>query len=133
MACGLIIKSGTIPDSVNGISSSGTIKPTTPFCPCLEANLSPSSGILKSLTLTFTNLDPLSDCINRTVSTIPLSLLLIHTEVSLLFCGEIPNSVGSSRNLGGDVLPINTSSGPTSVSGNTKPSSSRCVYASAPL
>ena len=35
--------------SLNGISSCWTIRPVTPFCPCREENLSPSSGLLVCL------------------------------------------------------------------------------------
>ena len=33
IACGLMMRSGTMPSSVKGRSSCGTIKPMTPFCP----------------------------------------------------------------------------------------------------
>lgn len=39
--CGFMIKSGRHPVSENGRSCSGTMRPTTPFCPWREANLSP--------------------------------------------------------------------------------------------
>ncbi len=131
IACGLIIRSGVKPDSVNGISAIGTFKPITPFCPCLEANLSPMSGILSSLTFTLARRVPLMDSVRITVSTIPVSLDLIVTELSLLCSTAIPKSEGSSRNLGGLVFPISTSFGPTGVSGFTSPSMSRFAYASA--
>src|SRR3989344_1681328 len=50
-ACGLISTSGEIPSAVYGKSSAFAKIPSTPFCPCLDANLSPISGILISLTL----------------------------------------------------------------------------------
>ncbi len=57
----------------------------TPFCPNLEQNLSPSSGILWSLTLTRTSLEPFSDSVTMTESTNPVSPGLTVTDVSLLF------------------------------------------------
>ena len=57
-ACGLIRTSGTIPSAVYGRSSWFTNNPTTPFCPCLDANLSPISGIRRSLTLILYILPP---------------------------------------------------------------------------
>ena len=42
--CGFIITSGHIPASLKGMFSWGTIRPVTPFWPCLDENLSPSSG-----------------------------------------------------------------------------------------
>ncbi len=50
-ACGLIKTSGDIPLAVYGKSSALAKIPKTPFCPCLDANLSPISGILISLAL----------------------------------------------------------------------------------
>ena len=42
--CGFMIMSGEMPFSVKGMSSWLQMSPTTPFCPCREENLSPSSG-----------------------------------------------------------------------------------------
>lgn len=39
--CGFMIKSGLQPVSEKGRSCSGTMRPTTPFCPWRDANLSP--------------------------------------------------------------------------------------------
>ena len=50
---GFIIKSGQTPLSLKGMSSCRTILPTTPFCPCLLLNLSPSSGRLVCLIRTY--------------------------------------------------------------------------------
>ena len=109
MACGLMIMSGTIPSSVKGRSSWGTIKPMTPFCPCLEANLSPSSGTRWSRTLTFTSLLPSFDCVMNIASTIPFSEGRMSTDVSRMDGPFTSNSLYSSRNLGGLILPIRTS------------------------
>ena len=84
-ACGLIRRSGTTPSSVNGMSCWSTSSPTTPFCPCLDANLSPSSGVRSSLTLTLTSLEPFSDSVSMTLSTQPFSPGLTVTDVSRLF------------------------------------------------
>lgn len=37
--------SGIIPDSENGIDSAGQRNELMPFCPCLDANLSPIIGL----------------------------------------------------------------------------------------
>ena len=66
---GLTTRSGVIPSMVKGMSCWSTRRPMTPFCPCLEQNLSPSSGTLWSLTLTLTSLHPLSDSVSMTEST----------------------------------------------------------------
>ena len=70
-ACGLIIKSGLIPFSVNGILFSGIISPTVPFCPHLLQNLSPIAGILSSLILTFAIRNPSSPSVINDLSTNP--------------------------------------------------------------
>ncbi len=132
MAWGLITRSGTIPDSVNGISSNGWISPSTPFCPCLDANLSPSSGILSSRTLTFASRAPFMLSVRITASTMPRSFERMVTLDSLLCWGLRPSSVGSSRNLGGLVFPISTSVRSTITSGLTIPSSSNWEYTSGP-
>jgi hypothetical protein len=36
--------SGCIPDSEKGMSTAGHFWEQTPFCPCLEENLSPMTG-----------------------------------------------------------------------------------------
>lgn len=53
-AWGLIIISGTIPDSEKGISTYGHNIDITPFYPCLDENLSPITGFLLTLNLTIT-------------------------------------------------------------------------------
>jgi hypothetical protein len=53
-ALGLIIISGVIPVSVNGMSIFGHNIERTPFCPCLEENLSPITGLRSNLSLTNT-------------------------------------------------------------------------------
>ncbi len=55
MQCGLTTKSGMIPSMVKGKFSGLSVMPQVPFCPCLEANLSPICGILMLLILTLTN------------------------------------------------------------------------------
>ena len=108
-ACGLIRTSGTIPSAVYGRSSWFTNNPTTPFCPCLDANLSPISGIRRSLTLILYILPPSCDWVITTVSTTPLSDGLTPIEVSLLYGPFTSNSLYSSMNLGGLVFPISIS------------------------
>ena len=83
-ACGLIITSGTMPSAVYGMSSCGTTSPTTPFWPCLEANLSPISGTLMSLTRTLNIFPPSTFSVMKMESTTPASEGLTATEVSLL-------------------------------------------------
>ncbi len=125
IAWGLMIRSGVIPDSVNGISSEGWMRPMTPFWPCRDANLSPTSGTRRSRVRTFTRREEFSPSVMMTVSTIPRSLLRIVTEVSRRFSTAMSSLVGSSRNLGGEVFPISTSFSWTTVSGLMMPSSSR--------
>lgn len=48
-AFGLMMMSGVIPVYVNGISILGQSIDRTPFCPCLEENLSPITGLLSNL------------------------------------------------------------------------------------
>ena len=43
-ACGLMITSGWIPLSLNGMSTAGHFCEHTPFWPCREENLSPMTG-----------------------------------------------------------------------------------------
>ena len=43
-ACGLMITSGWIPLSLNGMSMAGHFCEHTPFWPCREENLSPMTG-----------------------------------------------------------------------------------------
>jgi len=78
----LNIISGLTPLDVNGISFSGTIAPMIPFCPCDVANLSPSSGILRSLVFTLTTLFPCESSVIKTASTIPCSSCLITDDAS---------------------------------------------------
>eukprot|EP00960_Hanusia_phi_P030336 748533-Hanusia_phi.AAC.2 len=51
---GFMMRSGQRPSSVKGMSSWGMMMPVTPFCPCLDENLSPSSGRRVVLISTFT-------------------------------------------------------------------------------
>jgi hypothetical protein len=81
----LTIISGTIPSIVNGRSYCLYVIPQVPFCPCLEANLSPICGILTLLILTLTNLFPQAFYETITKSTIPLYALLDLKEASLNF------------------------------------------------
>jgi|688.fasta_scaffold1177704_1 hypothetical protein len=48
-ALGFMIMSGVIPLYVNGISILGHNIDKTPFCPCLDENLSPITGLLSNL------------------------------------------------------------------------------------
>jgi hypothetical protein len=50
-AFGLIIISGVMPFYVKGISILGHSIDSTPFCPCLDENLSPITGFLSNLNL----------------------------------------------------------------------------------
>jgi hypothetical protein len=50
-ALGLMIISGEMPCSVNGISFCGHKNDITPFCPCRLENLSPVTGFLGNLSL----------------------------------------------------------------------------------
>lgn len=43
-ACGLMMTSGCIPLSLNGMSIAGHFWEQTPFCPCRDENLSPITG-----------------------------------------------------------------------------------------
>ena len=124
-ACGLMTKSGEIPSAVNGMFSCMVIRPQTPFCPCLDANLSPISGTRRSRVLTLTRREEFSDSVTITVSTIPVSLLLMVMEVSRRFSTAKSSPVGSSRKRGGEVFPIKTSFSLTMVSGLMIPSTSR--------
>src|SRR6478736_1470257 len=132
-ACGLIITSGTTPSAVYGRSSWLTSSPTTPFCPCLDANLSPISGILRSLTRILYILPPSCDCVITTVSTTPFSDGLTPIEVSLRYGPFTSNSLYSSINLGGLVFPINISPPCAVDSVAITPSSSNNLYALSPL
>ncbi len=116
IACGLMIRSGVIPCSVNGIPSAGTKCPMTPFCPCRLANLSPISGTLWSRTLILAIRDPFSVSDSITESTVPFSPCLTVNEDSLTFWG-LRKSVGSAKNRGGLVFPISTSFPFKSISG----------------
>ena len=71
IAWGLIIKSGRIPSAVNGISRSGITKPIVPFCPALDAILSPIFGIRSSRTRTLAIRVPISPSVINVLSTIP--------------------------------------------------------------
>ncbi len=119
--------SGTMPSSVKGMSSCGTIIPITPFCPWREANLSPNSGMRWSLTLTFTSLLPSPDSVMKIASTIPVSEGRMSTEVSRIDGPLTSNSLYSSKNLGGLILPTKTSPPETAASKLTMPSGSRSL------
>ena len=71
IACGLMIISGRMPSLLNGISDSGTSKPTVPFCPHLLQNLSPMLGIRSCLHLTLAILNPCSPSVIKALSTNP--------------------------------------------------------------
>ena len=70
-ACGLIMISGRKPSRVYGISASGIIMPTVPFCPARDAILSPNEGIRVSRTRTFAMRSPSSPSVMNVLSTIP--------------------------------------------------------------
>ena len=132
-ACGLIKTSGCVPSSVYGRSSCFAKMPSTPFCPCLDANLSPISGILISRTRILYIFPPSFDWVITTVSTTPCSDGLTPTDVSRLYGPLVSNSLYSSINLGGLVFPIKISPPSTPDSVATIPSSSNILYAFSPL
>ena len=72
-----------MPSSVKGISHSGMIIPTVPFCPALEAILSPMAGILSSLNLIFAVLNPTSPSVINDLSTYPTCPFLVKTDASV--------------------------------------------------
>ena len=72
---GLTIISGTIPSQVKGRSYCLKHIPQTPFCPCLEANLSPIWGIRILLILIFTILLPLRFSVTAILSMTPVYYL----------------------------------------------------------
>ena len=82
IACGFIIISGTIPDSVRGMSWPLNKAPMVPFWPCLLENLSPSSGTRSCTTRIFTKRNPTLFTIITTFSTRPR----VHT------CGVVDAS-----------------------------------------
>jgi hypothetical protein len=63
--------------------------PHVPFCPCLEANLSPTWGILMLRTLIFTILLPLEFSETTMRSTVPLSSLREKRGASTDLDGDI--------------------------------------------
>ena len=63
--------SGFSPSFVKGMSASGITKPTVPFCPQRDANLSPKLGIRTSRTRTFAMRCPSSLSVMKVLSTIP--------------------------------------------------------------
>ena len=82
IAWGFIIMSGTMPDSVRGISYPLRSAPMVPFWPCLFENLSPSSGMRSCTTRIFTRRNPALFNITATFSTRPR----VHT------CGVVDAS-----------------------------------------
>ena len=87
-ACGLIIKSGLTPSAVNGISSSGIMRPIVPFCPAREAILSPIAGTRSSRILILAILNPSSPSLIKALSTIPNCPFLVVFDLSMYepFC-----------------------------------------------
>ena len=134
IACGLINRSGITPSSVNGISSCSTSLPMIPFCPCLLANLSPSSGILFVLRVILTSLPESRDSVTYTLSTHPFSPCLTSIDDSLLSCACRKAPWASSRKRGGLVFPTRIDLPPSSLvsscSGTGSPSLSRWEYES---
>ena len=86
-AWGLTIISGRIPSSVNGISSSGIIKPTVPFCPHLEQNLSPMAGDRLSRIRILAKRKPSSPSVIKALSTKPCCPFLAKTDESIRISG----------------------------------------------
>jgi hypothetical protein len=84
-ACGLMMTSGDMPDSLKGMFSCGHSWDMTPFCPCLDANLSPITGLRLSRSLIDTRwIRPLLDVpTTRTSSTTASSLLLYRCRCGL--------------------------------------------------
>ena len=75
--------SGLTPSAVKGISSSGIIRPIVPFCPHLEAILSPIAGKRSSRILTFAILNPSSPSDIKDLSTNPSCPFLVVFELSI--------------------------------------------------
>ena len=115
-AWGLIIISGFKPSSVNGISSSGIIKPIVPFCPHLEQNLSPIAGTRSLRTLTLANLNPVSPSVMKDLSTNPSCPFFGKIELS-------EETLGFNRLV--VILPIRTFLSSTGVFSLIKPYSSK--------
>ena len=74
-----------MPSFVKGMFSSGIIIPSTPFCPCLEACLSPYSGffIFKNLTLQIIESSPDNLLDIYTLSTVPYNELSVLIDTSV--------------------------------------------------
>ena len=114
---------------VNGISCGSINLPITPFCPCLDANLSPSSGIrfVRNVNRTINPESRLS--VTYTLSTKPFSPCRTVIDDSLLSgAAKKAPPAFSSRKRGGLVFPTRTSPLSRYSSGIGKPSSSRCSY-----
>ena len=109
--------SGVIPEAVNGMSSCLNVNPIVPFCAARDENLSPISGTLIDLTFVLHIFIPCSLFVNKTDSTVPLSLCLNNVELSFL---SYPFT--DSPKL--EVFPIMTSFVSKNVPGLTNPSSS---------
>jgi len=118
IAWGFTMMSGTIPSWVNGISSCLYVIPQVPFCPCLDANLSPIWGILIALILTFVKRQPSSSVVRITWSIIPYSEDLRGVETSLMS----PTVYGCPNIVGLEVFPMIMSSPITFFPGWIKPS-----------
>ena len=84
MAWGLMMRSGTMPSAVKGMSSCVYVMPTVPFWPCRDANLSPTCGTRTLRTRILTKRCPSAAVVSSTESTIPLSLCRRLLEQSFL-------------------------------------------------
>ena len=82
MACGFTMISGFRPVALVGISTSGIIIPTVPFCPALEQNLSPMAGFLILRILILAILVPVLLSVIKALSIIPVSPFFGLTEAS---------------------------------------------------
>lgn len=88
MAWGLMMRSGTMPSRVKGMSSCVYVMPTVPFWPWRDANLSPTCGTRIVRVRTLTNFASLSGVlVIITWSTTLFSCALRPVEQSdLVFC-----------------------------------------------
>lgn len=64
-ALGLMMQSGVMPEAVKGMSICGHSTESTPFWPCREENLSPTTGLRLYRNLMFTRCTPSSESPSR--------------------------------------------------------------------
>jgi len=127
MPWGEKMRSGVMPEVEKGMSSGSTRKLRMPFCICLDANLSPISGMRCSRSRVCMSLFPSSFSVIIVMSTMPFSPWLIAVELSRLMFAAMLNSSNSPRKRGGLIFPMRTSSSLTFVPVETMPSSSRSL------